>query len=158
MTAHEKLTDAQLADRLLQVVKKVSAYPPAVRADLLTEAARRLTSEHLELVKFQETIRDRMIEEANKRGWCSEFDGIIAQYGLAPRWANFRVTTKHGPHIQATTLLARDAEHARQLVSGRHRRTVGTIPAITKVEMSAMYSRQTSGEPQWVVVEQEETK
>ena len=41
-----------------------------------------------ELAKAHETItrvRDRLIQEAEKRGWCEEFDQIMEEVGLEPR-------------------------------------------------------------------------
>lgn len=67
-----------------------------------------------ELENFKQRVRDRMIEEADQRGWCSEFDGILVEFGLPPRRRTWDITFTITGEV-TRQVLARDEERARAL-------------------------------------------
>ena len=91
----DRMTDEAIADRLMRVAGDVRTFSVAERQELLAEAAKRLVDRHIELNKFKDKVRERAIAEADRRGWCGEFDDIIRSFGLAGRWSNFHVTVTY---------------------------------------------------------------
>jgi hypothetical protein len=78
------------------------------------ECRHRAVTAERELAEFKERVRERMIEEAERRDWCSEFDAILAEFGLRGRTRNWDVTLTITGSV-TMTLLARDEDHAQQL-------------------------------------------
>jgi hypothetical protein len=67
-----------------------------------------------ELADFKQRVRARMIQEAEDRDWCEDFDRILAEFGLEPRTRNWRVTFEIIGTVEVT-LLAKNADHASEL-------------------------------------------
>lgn len=68
-----------------------------------------------EFEEFKQRVRSRMIEEAERRDWCRDFDMILIEFGLEPRTQNWDVVfTVEGTVTR--TVLARDEDHAAELV------------------------------------------
>jgi hypothetical protein len=67
-----------------------------------------------ELADFKQRVRARMIQEAEDRDWCEDFDRILDEFGLEPRTRNWRVTFEVTGTVEVT-LLAKNAEHAEEL-------------------------------------------
>lgn len=129
----DRMTDEAIADRLMRVAGDVRTFSVAERQELLAEAAKRLADRHIELNKFKDKVRERAIAEADRRGWCGEFDDIIRSFGLAGRWSNFHVTVTYKAYNgheyekeRATkACIARSIDHANQLVENYYTRHQG---------------------------------
>ena len=139
---YDRLTDEALADRLVRIAGDVRAFPVAERQEILAEAAKRLLEKEAKLNRFKDQVRERAIEEADRRGWCGEFDDIIRAFGLAGRWSNFHVTVSYrefnrnrtsqsqpvylpGKQEATKACIARSIDHANQLVKNYYERHQG---------------------------------
>lgn len=140
MSYYDRLTNEALAERLRKVAGNVRTLPVADRAELLNEAARRLVDPASELMKLKERVRDAAIHEADRRGWCGEFDEIMKRVGIAGRFGNFHVTVKYKVYTgrrdargtpiyedaeETKACLARNEQHAAELVVNHFRRHRG---------------------------------
>lgn len=103
---------------------------------------------------FKEKIRDRMILEADRRNWCSEFDSIISEFGIRGRFQTrhvyvnvSRVGSKYvlrgkpsnWVYVDENTfrvgVLSKDDEHAKALVNNHVCQYISTSHyEIVKVE------------------------
>ena len=123
------LTNEALADRLGRIAGDIRWCNPTERQAYLAEAGKRLL-EAERLADFKAKVRDRAIKEADRRGWCTEFDDIIKQLGMVGRWAEFTVEYSYAGYdgvrrSNMTKLLARDADHAWTLVFNQARNRFG---------------------------------
>jgi len=141
---YDRLTDEALADRLVRIAGDVRAFPVVERQAILAEAAKRLMAKDEKLNKFKEQVRERAIAEADRRGWCGEFDDIIRAFGLAGRWSNYHVTVSYrafnrnrtsqsqpiylpGKQEATKACIARSIQHANQLVLNYYERHQGYV-------------------------------
>lgn len=143
VAGQDLFSDIELADLLEGLAGNVRKLRPAIRAEVLIMAATRLRNPsdpdervaqaEARLEKFKNRVRDRAIQEADRRGWCGEFDQIIQQLGIAGRHATYIVTFEfYDPYSRSAAprhmesldvpVLARDENHARQLVTQQHGR------------------------------------
>lgn len=64
---------------------------------------------------FRDTVRTRMIEEAESRDWCEEFDRILEEFGLDPRTREFYVeVTITATQTISIPVTARDEDDAKE--------------------------------------------
>jgi hypothetical protein len=141
---YDRLTDEALADRLVRIAGDVRTFPVVERQEILAEAAKRLIAKDEKLKQFKERVRERAIEEADRRGWCGEFDDIIRAFGLAGRWSNYHVTVSYlafnrnrtsqsqpiylpGKQEATKACIARSIDHANQLVKNYYERHQGYV-------------------------------
>jgi len=123
MTDIDQYEAAGLRDRIAELESQLeargrdiqSAAERAYRLEIDFNEQRRLTeSYNRELQTFKTRVRDRMIQEAEARGWCNEFDDILVEFGLEPRSGNYEVRFEVSGTIEVT-VLARGEEHASEL-------------------------------------------
>jgi protein-L-isoaspartate O-methyltransferase len=73
-----------------------------------------------ELDEFKTRVRDRMIEEAERRNWCTEFDDIMVEFGFEPRYKTRTVMMSVGGYVRIP-VLSRDDDHAIDLAKAAFR-------------------------------------
>lgn len=106
--------------------------PEQTEVDLLRQRLSNLETlqqrEHREAVTAMSLISERLIEEANNRGWCSEYDHIVERINESlPGWlqldereGEYEVTWTETYTItidRTATVTARDAETAADMVA-----------------------------------------
>lgn len=112
-------------DPNLTVGKLAALY--ASEANHTDSWAKRYDQARDEARRAIEMIGERLIDESNNRGWCSEFDEFIDQANsnlpgwlqLPSREREYEVTWTETYYVtvnRSTTVNARDAEHACELV------------------------------------------
>jgi hypothetical protein len=98
LDAERQAYDQALTDRALAI----EARDIALEA---RDTARR------ELAEFKQRVYDRMVQEADDRQWCSEFDDILEEFGFERRYKEYRVTFSVTLSLN-THVTARDEDYA----------------------------------------------
>jgi hypothetical protein len=88
-----------------------------------------------QLASFKRRVRERAIAEADRRGWCGEFDDVIRELGMSGRWNNYVVvfrlmdeaTASRYERVFTLKCLARSETHARTLATSQMMRSYGAV-------------------------------